>query len=172
MRLRRAVLSDAPGIARVHIDSWRTTYKDIIPDTILRNLSLVERTDLWKRNMTKGDQYILVAVNMYGEIVGFAACRKRNDFLPENAGEITSLYLLTDYQGMGIGKQLLQRLFKQLIQWGLNNIFVEVLEENVSCEFYEYFGASLLQSKQILFAGTELVLRVYEWKQIQAIKIS
>jgi len=172
MRIRRAVLSDAPGIARVHIASWKTTYKDMIPDTILLNLSHVERMDLWKRNMTKGDQYILVAVNMCGEIVGFAACRRRNDFLPENSGEITSFYLLADYQGIGIGKQLLQRLFKQLIQWGLDNIFVEVLEENASCGFYEYFGASLLQSKQILFAGTELVLCVYEWKHIQEIKIS
>jgi len=172
MRLRRAVLSDAPDIAKVHIDSWKTTYKDIIPDTILRKLSHVERTDLWKHNMAKADQYILVAVNMCGDIVGFAACRRRNDFLPENAGEITSLYLLADYQGMGIGKQLLQKLFKQLIQWGLDHIFVEVLEQNASCRFYEYFGASLLQSKQRLFAGTELVLRVYEWKKIQEIKIS
>lgn len=30
MNIRRAILTDASGIARVHVDSWRTTYKNII----------------------------------------------------------------------------------------------------------------------------------------------
>jgi hypothetical protein len=45
--IRPAHLDDAPGIARVHVDSWRTTYKGVIPDTILANLSYEARTQQW-----------------------------------------------------------------------------------------------------------------------------
>ncbi|KAF0820926.1 MULTISPECIES: hypothetical protein [unclassified Cytobacillus] len=47
MKIRAAELSDAEGIAKVHVDSWRTTYKDIIPENFLENLSYQSREELW-----------------------------------------------------------------------------------------------------------------------------
>jgi hypothetical protein len=32
MKIRKAVLTDAKGIAKVHVDSWKTTYDNIVPD--------------------------------------------------------------------------------------------------------------------------------------------
>ena len=32
MNIRKAVLDDSKGIAKVHVDSWRSTYRNIIPD--------------------------------------------------------------------------------------------------------------------------------------------
>ena len=37
--IRAAQLEDAAGIARVHVDSTRTTYKGIFPDAYLATLS-------------------------------------------------------------------------------------------------------------------------------------
>ena len=31
MRIREATPDDVPGIARVHVDTWRTAYVDIVP---------------------------------------------------------------------------------------------------------------------------------------------
>jgi hypothetical protein len=39
MIIRRAELNDVVGIAKVHVDSWKTTYKDIVPDEFLIKLS-------------------------------------------------------------------------------------------------------------------------------------
>ncbi|WP_306428702.1 hypothetical protein [Robertmurraya siralis] len=39
MIIREATLSDAEGIAKVHVDSWRTTYKGIVSDVFLEQLS-------------------------------------------------------------------------------------------------------------------------------------
>lgn len=36
--IRKAVLTDAEGIAKVHVDSWKTTYANIVPDEYLDNL--------------------------------------------------------------------------------------------------------------------------------------
>lgn len=46
--IRPASLDDAAGIARVHVDSWKTTYKGSFPDTILQ-FSYEWHECLWQR---------------------------------------------------------------------------------------------------------------------------
>ena len=47
MNIRLATIADAQAIAKVHVDSWRTTYKGIVPDDVLANLSNSQRTEKW-----------------------------------------------------------------------------------------------------------------------------
>ncbi|SDE64667.1 hypothetical protein SAMN04488689_10282 [Paenibacillus sp. cl6col] len=48
MQIRKAMAGDAPGIARVHVDSWRTAYQGIISDTYLSSLSVQARQNMWE----------------------------------------------------------------------------------------------------------------------------
>jgi len=169
MHIRNAILSDVKGIAKVHVDSWKTTYRNIIPDEFLEKLSYDQRTALWNHNISKEGNYVFVAVNNNGEIVGFADCGKRESNNVHNSGDLTSIYLLEEYQGKGIGKQLLKQLFIQFENLGFNRVFVEVLEDNKTRHFYEYYGAKLLKSEKIKLAGTELNLLVYEWSNINEV---
>ncbi len=54
MNIRKAVLSDAKGIAKVHVDCWKTTYKYIVSDQYLNNLTYESREQLWKNNIPNG----------------------------------------------------------------------------------------------------------------------
>ncbi|WP_339217714.1 GNAT family N-acetyltransferase [Ornithinibacillus sp. FSL M8-0202] len=166
MKIRKAVISDAAGIAKVHVDSWRTTYRKILPESFLNNLSYEKRTELWKNNIAREDNYVLVAETDEGEIVGFADCGKREDNHVPNSGDITSIYLLEEYQGMGIGIKLLTQLFQHLQQLGYKKVFVEVLEANSSRYFYERYGATLAKTEKIKMAGVELNLLTYEWNDL------
>ena len=94
MKIRRATIKDAEGIAKVHVDSWRTTYKGIIPDEFLKNLSYEKRTELWIANISKSDNYLLVAETSEGEIIGFADIWKRETNTMPDATDLTSIYLL------------------------------------------------------------------------------
>ncbi|PWW30575.1 L-amino acid N-acyltransferase YncA [Cytobacillus oceanisediminis] len=169
MNIRKAVLTDAKGIAKVHVDSWRTTYKNIIPDEFLKKLSYDQRTDLWNRNITKEGNYVFVAENDEGEIIGFADCGKRESNNATNSGDLTAIYLFQEYQGKGVGKQLLKQLFLQFVELGFNRVFVEVLEDNKTRYFYEYYGANLLKSEKITIAGAELNLLIYEWNNLNQV---
>jgi L-amino acid N-acyltransferase YncA len=111
MIIRRAKSDDAQGIAGVHVDSWRSTYQGIIPDDFLDNLSVEQRTELWKINIAKEENYVVVAENNAGQIIGFADAWKRDSNAVENASDLTSIYLLENYQGKGIGKRLFQAQF-------------------------------------------------------------
>jgi len=79
MIIRRAELNDAPDISKVHVDSWRTTYKGIIPNDFLNNLSYEQRTELWKRNISEEGNYIVVALNEMDKIIGFGTAGKRQE---------------------------------------------------------------------------------------------
>ncbi|MER2028571.1 MAG: hypothetical protein ABS903_05315 [Solibacillus sp.] len=93
--IRKANLSDAPGIAKVHVDSWRTTYKGIIPQSFLDGLSYEQRTILWKNNISDKNNTIYVAENE-GEIIGFVTGGKRNTNKEAGASDLTSIYLLEE----------------------------------------------------------------------------
>ncbi|WP_047984388.1 GNAT family N-acetyltransferase [Ornithinibacillus californiensis] len=166
MNIRKAVLTDAAGIAKVHVNSWRTTYKGIIPASFLDNLSYDKRTELWQRNISREDNYVFVAETENKEIVGFADCGKREDNHIANSGDLTSIYLLEEYQGKGIGKGLMKQLFRQFKELGYERVFVEVLDENNTRNFYEYYGAKLLKSEKIKMAGVVLDLLIYEWNDL------
>ncbi|PJN55835.1 hypothetical protein PAEVO_25570 [Paenibacillus sp. GM2FR] len=43
MHIRHANEQDAAGIANVHVNSWKTTYKGIVDDSFLENLSAADR---------------------------------------------------------------------------------------------------------------------------------
>lgn len=45
MQIRKATPSDAEGIARVHVESWKSTYINIVPEDFLKNLSYEKRVE-------------------------------------------------------------------------------------------------------------------------------
>ena len=52
LEIRTARIEDSPGIARVHVDSWRTTYRGIVPQDVLENLSYQQRQEIWQERLT------------------------------------------------------------------------------------------------------------------------
>lgn len=163
MNIRRANLNDAPGIARVHVDSWRTTYKDILSASFLANLSYNQREKNWITNLQQEDMYIWVAENEVGEIVGFASTNTRDSNNVPNATDLTSLYLLENYQGYGLGRRIMETLFSHYEQHGYSQVFVEVLKDNKTKHFYEAFGAEFVEDVPLTIAGTPLLESIYVW---------
>ena len=46
--IREAKAADAPAIARVNVDTWRTTYTCIMPQDYLDSRTYQERTSVWQ----------------------------------------------------------------------------------------------------------------------------
>ena len=72
-KIRIAKLKDAKGIAKVHVKSWRETYKEIVDDEYLKSLALGPRTKKWQEILEKpkDDGWTFVAEDTTGKIVGF-----------------------------------------------------------------------------------------------------
>ena len=106
VQIRRALPSDAPGIARVHVESWRSTYVGIVPDDYLASLDCRERERIWRRLISYESQATYVAQHKRVGIVGFVNGGSAREDDMAYTGELYAIYLLEQQQRQGIGRRL------------------------------------------------------------------
>ncbi|MCZ2259539.1 GNAT family N-acetyltransferase [Sporosarcina sp. G11-34] len=165
MLIRRADIEDALGIAKVHVDSWRTTYKGIVPETFLESLSYDEKEQMWKKGTTVN--YVHIAENENGQVIGFSAGGKeRTGKYEMYTGELYAIYLLEGYQGKGIGRLLVQPVVDDLKYKKLDSMLIWALEDNPACRFYEALGGKKIDTEEIEIAGKKLKEIAYGWDDI------
>ncbi|MBP2242813.1 L-amino acid N-acyltransferase YncA [Cytobacillus eiseniae] len=166
MEIRKGKMSDAKGIAKVHVDSWRTTYVNIVPDEYLKEMTYESREQLWNQLIPNGN--VFVAEDNNGKIVGFASGgRERSNQYEDFNGELYAIYLLEEYQRKGIGKLLFMQIVKYIQELGYNTMIVLVLAENPSCLFYEALGGRKIDALEVEILGKKLVETVYGWEDIR-----
>jgi len=163
--IRKADVTDAKAIAKVHVDSWRTTYANIVPDDYLTNLSYESREQNWQKTIPNGG--VFVAENNAGDIVGFASGGKeRSGKYIGFEGELYAIYILQEYQGSGIGRALVTAIVEEIKRMGWNSMLILVLKDNHACQFYETLGAKKLDTVDIHIAGRKLAEIVYGLEDI------
>src|SRR5262245_54746664 len=165
MLIRRATMADVAAIARVPVESWRTTYKGLLPDDYLANLTYEQRETLWREVLSKSVDHnlVYVAEDYAGNIVGFASGGPERSGDPVYTGEVYAIYLLERWQGQGIGRQLTITLVRQLIQQGFTSLLIWVLAENPSRQFYEALGGQPVRERLEMTGGIEVKDVAYGW---------
>lgn len=158
--IREAIKKDASGIAAVHVESWQTTYKGIIPQHFLDELSVEERTKLWNQNLENRENMIFVAEDSSG-IIGFITGGKRKENTEVGATDLTSLYLLDACHGQGIGRKLVDKLMHAFKKQGYKKVYVDVLADNATRHFYTYLGADYVKTVKVRIGGRLLNEEVY-----------
>ena len=169
MQIRKAKMDDAAGIAKVHVDSWRTTYKGMMPQSFLDRLSYDERTALWEKNMADATNEIYVAENENGQIIGFVTGGKRAENTEAGATDLTAIYLLEEWQGLGVGKQLLKQIMSCFQEQGFRKVYVDVLAANKTRHFYQYYGAEYVKNVQFEMDGETIDEELYVWNSVEAV---
>lgn len=173
IRIRPAEQEDAQGIAEVHVTSWRTTYRDIVPDGYLAQLSIEQRTRYWLETLATGTDIIYVAEDEAGEperIIGFASGgAQRDSDIPSYDGELYAVYILQECHGQGVGQRLVHAVVEQLAQAGFTAMLVWVLANNPSRGFYERIGGQYVREKPITIGGTSLTEVAYGWPDIRVL---
>jgi ribosomal protein S18 acetylase RimI-like enzyme len=140
--IRQATAADAPAIADLLVDCWRTAYRGIVSDSYLDALDPVgwavgiqqsidtgaEETWVWE---TEGDVAGVVTVG---------ACRD-DDCDPGETGEIWALHVSPRHWREGIGSRLVRCGEGILAARGLGDIRAWVFEANAAAlRFYSALG--------------------------------
>ena len=64
MEIRKASKEDIKHVSRVYVDSWRTTYRGLVPDDYLKELSYEEAEKRWIDFLNnENEPFIYVAIN-------------------------------------------------------------------------------------------------------------
>lgn len=173
--LRVATPEDAPGIARVHVDSWLTTYTGLMPDSILANISLERRTQNMERFLrNQPEDAITFLVEEDGGIVGFAQCGPNRDLEIDRdyAGELYGIYLLQAWQGKSLGKQLVGAGARFLLSHGLESMIVWALASNLPAGgFYQALGGVFVREREIDIQGHLMKETSYGWKDLRRLAL-
>lgn len=173
--IRPAIPGDARAIARIHVETWRSTYAGMLPDRVMVRMSVDNKTAAWRTMIARRGtrETILVAVAPDAGVVGFASCGPAAAILlrprsgPGRAGsyrgEVYTLYVLPDWQERGIGRRLLCACFRALREAGFDSAFLWVLADNPSRFFYEAMGGQRVAIRRERMGGAEVEETAYGW---------
>ncbi len=156
--VRAATPADATQIAAVHVESWQTTYRGLVPQSILDGLSVERRAEFWsKRLITPGDTRTWL-VELGGTIVGFVStvAPPAAPELSADTAELESIYLQPGSRGFGLGRLLLLTAARDLVERGASSAILWVFTANDTARrFYEAAGWRPDGAAQLLdFDGT------------------
>src|SRR5262249_46066922 len=166
-KIRRATKSDAAEIGRVHVETWQSTYAGLLPDKTLAAMSDVRQSAWWSRVLAdpREARGVFVADDEAMAGVGFGSGRpgrkppggvkeRRRGGTRAQVGEVYTLYVESDFQNRGLGRRLLDALFRQLRSDGCDAVVLWMLADNPTRFFYEGMGGEIVGSRREAFAGT------------------
>ena len=134
------------GKSLVHWQTWREAYDDLLPAEFQETMTL-EKCRFFSQ---KYPENTLIAMDGK-KVVGFISYGNFRDEAIQ-AGEIIALYVLKDYYGKGVSKQLMHAAFVSLDQF--SEIYLWVLKDNKrAIAFYQKMGFTFDGQEQILKLG-------------------
>jgi L-amino acid N-acyltransferase YncA len=169
--IRAATRADAPAIGRIHVESWRETYRGVLPERLLHSLSALVRAAMWQGALEREPPVLLfVAQRENGELVGFAGggpCRATS--LPHDA-EVYAIYLLRATQQRGCGRRLMAALAAALQARGFRSICLWVLRENTKARgFYERLGGEVVGERMAIDGDDAFDEVAYGWDNLESL---
>ncbi|MGY4642443.1 N-acetyltransferase family protein [Cellulomonas sp. URHB0016] len=108
--VRRADLEDVPALARVHVASWRETYRGVMRDEVLDDPELVESRERFWTVVISGEgshDRTIVLAEADGDVVGMALAGPPSEDDATWTRQLYVLYTLRAVHGSGAGAALL-----------------------------------------------------------------
>ncbi|MGI8614979.1 MAG: GNAT family N-acetyltransferase [Nocardioidaceae bacterium] len=108
VRIRAALVHDAPAVAACHIACWREAYASIVaPDLLAQRTSdLAERTERW-RHIIETSPPRWLGVEDEENVVGFAAAGAGRDDDLDIDTELYAIYVRASHYGTGLADRLI-----------------------------------------------------------------
>ncbi len=107
--VRRAVASDAAAMARVHVDTWRETYRGLMRDAVLDDPALLGwREKFWNAVLTdpRFSNNAVAVATRDAALLGIAMAGPSLDGAAESV-QLHVLYVYGAFHGTGVGSVLL-----------------------------------------------------------------
>ncbi|MFZ6768975.1 GNAT family N-acetyltransferase [Undibacterium sp. Di26W] len=175
--LRRATVDDAEAIAAVRVESWKATYRGMIPDSFLDAMRVEDSILQWRQILQAmseaADRICVYVAESEGQLIGFAS----GMMLPEPKlgmqSELTAIYLRPAWQRAGIGRRMVQKVARTLQAQGTESLLVWAISDNaIARNFYEELGGVLLIEQAFSWDGMDLMEAGYGWRDLSVLMAS
>jgi GNAT superfamily N-acetyltransferase len=135
--IREATAADIAELAQLHVTTWNATYAPML----MNGPPVAIREHQWREAFANNDGswFCFVVQNSRGALVGFAK-GKRSDH-PEYGGELNKIYLLRDYQRLGLGRRLVGHVARRFLSQGITSMWLFGDARNPSVHAWLALGA-------------------------------
>jgi len=171
--IRPADVDDAAAIARVHVASWRSTYRALLPADFLESLTEAGYTDRWQRFISERSSrvYVVQEGDDRADVFGFASGGRERAGETGYTGELYAIYLLESAQRRGYGRELVRAVVGGLREMGLEDMIIWVLRDNRPArDFYERLGGVYVRTQPITFGSVTLEEVSYGWPRLDGVR--
>lgn len=171
--VRAARASDAAGLARLQVASWRASFASLVPEEVLAELTSAAAEEQWARRWLEAitapptsRHRVHVAVDAgRTSVTGFAAAGPATDgdLWPGTDAELYELHVLPELAGQGHGGRLLHAVADTLAEDGFQIAFTWVLSaDDKRLSFLEEAGWAPDGSRSNLDMGVKVnVVRLH-----------
>ncbi|HSL70090.1 MAG TPA: GNAT family N-acetyltransferase [Longimicrobiales bacterium] len=137
LMIREATEADIPALARLHVTTWNATYAPLL----MSGPGIEIRERQWREGFARRDAawFCFVVQRPDGELVGFAQANRSDH--PEFAGELNKIYLLAEYQRLGLGRRLLGQVARRFLNQGIHSMWLFGDARNPSSGAWKALGA-------------------------------
>lgn len=140
--IRPAREADMEAVGRLYTDSWQRTYRGLIPDWVLDEMTPEKSRDKWTRYREQKENGLFV-LERDGAVAGLVACRPFPE--RENSALLDSLHVAPEAQGGGWGRRLIARAARWARESGFQELVIFVVQGNRRAEqLYRGMGAKEL----------------------------
>jgi L-amino acid N-acyltransferase YncA len=160
LTVRDAREADIRALARLHVTTWNATHRGGRSGGPTYEL----RERQWREAFSQSDGgwFCLVIERADGELVGFAkGTRYAHADLPAFAGELNKIYLLEEYQRLGLGRRLVGHVARRFLSQGIESMVLFGDARNPSCACWEALGGEPLPHPDGAFSGS------YGWRDLR-----
>jgi L-amino acid N-acyltransferase YncA len=159
---REATAEDVTELGKLHAITWAETYN-------ARTANIQLRQHQWQKTFAQendGSWFCILVVNAKNELVGFAKGKiTKDEHTSQLHGDLNKIYLLNDYQRLGLGKKLFTLVVQRFLSKGVNDMSLFGVPQNPCCAFHEAMGGERSYSEKGTFDGS------YRWTDLRKLII-
>jgi ribosomal protein S18 acetylase RimI-like enzyme len=147
--IRKARIEDSLAIAKIKVNGWRTTYKNIIDDNFLSNLSIEEQSEKIKNDIE--NRQLFYVYDCDNEVKGFVYSGYKkigHEGFDNSIFEIYAIYVDAEEKHKGIGTKLFDYAKQEGIKRKCKTMILWCVSENtLARKFYEKLGGKNIGRK-------------------------
>ncbi|WP_276482936.1 GNAT family N-acetyltransferase [Paraflavitalea pollutisoli] len=157
--IREVTDQDLLPLVDLHVQTWADTYW-----TVKQPPTHETRERQWREvfKQQDGSWCCFVVQNRAGKLIGFAhGVHYSHPDMPGFEGELSKIYLLLEYQRLGLGRLLIGHIARKFLGQGIRSMLCFGVPQNPSNRFYETLHGERLYDKKGDFHGG------YGWKDLE-----
>lgn len=168
---RSGTAGDIPAISDAYVRSVRDSYRGVLPDEYLNDLSTEKRSKVFaERRAANANSYrLLIAEEASAGVIGFIDYAHKENANFDHDGRIFSFYFVPEFQRRGLGGLLFRNCLRRMRDDCYGSVCLDTFESNPFRNFYDKMGGRKIGSEAHEANGHRLPTIVYGWSDLSNI---